>query len=162
MRHSNGTWVMTGTMPAGAWGSDALSVACQYPNSYPPNYREVPAFTYPQTLQLNVSTPYHLDFSPAGEERAGSPFTVRPVGALCATGNIQLEVTAAPTRNSVSGLVPSSDIKVTPAPLETSAWTATIDLPPSFAGGTYYVDAGCENVERTFFMVYAPGEFAVS
>jgi hypothetical protein len=158
VRHRDGTWVTTPTIPAGTWGPSTIEAFCEVGDT------GNPLFTYPQVYAITITTPYTLKVSPDGPVNPGTTLTVQPTASFCSSiDTIYVGVSHVPDPtfvpdNSAAWPIPVRAFGIAQPTTNTvildASWTTTLTLPQALPAGNYYVVAGCAYSRGT------PGTFA--
>src|ERR1700722_5768134 len=94
VRHQDGSWEATPTVPIGVWGATTLEAMC---GGNPTQE----LFTYPQVYHVFISSPYALQVTPSGTVAPGTMLSVTPTASFCSTvDTITAGVGTAPSPSS--------------------------------------------------------------
>ena len=163
VRHSNGSWEATPTVPMGVWGAVRLEATCGATTTQQ-------LFKYPQVYNAFVSSPYTLAVSPSGPFAPGTTVTVRPTESFCSSlDTIAVGIATVPLPFSDAHslwLVPwvvAQPVDPVPSPSLSSpiSWHASLTIPAVVKGGPYFVAAACFPDNRGFPGIYASNRVEV-
>ncbi len=163
VRHADGTWVATPTVPMGVWGPVMFEAACGAPTTEQ-------LFKYPQVYNAFIASPYTLSVSPSGPLAPGTTVTVRPTDSFCSSlDTIAVGIATGPLPFSdanslwlVPWVVAQPDDPVPPPSLSSPIpWHASFAIPTVVKGGPYFVAAACFPGNRGFPGIYASQQIEV-
>jgi hypothetical protein len=162
VRHTDGSWEATPTVPMGVWGAIELEATCGAPPQQ--------LFKYPQVYGAFISSPYTLAVSPSGPLAPGTTVTVRPTVSFCSSlDTIAVGIATVPLPFSdanslwlVPWVVAQPDDSTPPPSLSAPiSWHASFAIPTVVKGGPYFVAAACFPGNRGYPGIYASSEIEV-